>query len=502
MKMNINSTYQAFHYSIIALLALHLSSGYTQSVQIELGGAMNIHHEGENVPEPGTMRWSECDYEVWNGSHWISLTKGAAITRYAESAGGDLADLGSAVTSDLNGNIYITGFITESAIFKTENILGNGSQDIFLASYDKNGNFQWAVAAGGTLSDQGNHVQTDNQGNVYVTGQFQDTAYFETTALISTGEFDIFLAKYDNLGNLVWVVQAGGVSSEEGTSISCKNQDIYLTGKFQETAYFDSDSIVSNGDSDIFLAKYNTNGSLQWIKKAGGVSFDGGSSLTEDDSNNIYLTGYYRGTATFESIVVPGNGSNNIFLAKYDTNGSPLWVKSAGGTGNDIGECVTVDLNQDIYVTGIFSSTANFDTETLESIGGTDMFVAKYSTSGSLIWIKHAGGSDSDIVAGIGTDVYGDIYITGYFQDSFEIENNLLISRGDRDIFIIKMNTAGSLIWLKHQGSELSDISASLAIDPNQKLYITGFFQSETKIGLTFLESNGFSDIFLAKFDP
>ena len=444
----------------------------------------------------------ECNYEVWNGSAWVSLTNGSEITRYAKSEGGSLADLGSAVTSDMNGNIYVTGFFIDSAIFETEQIIGNGSLDIFVAKYDKYGDLQWVINAGGPSLDQGIHLQTDNQGNVYVTGLFQGTAKFENTELTSVGFYDIFLAKYDTQGNLLWVVGAGGISADEGTAISCRNQDVYLTGKFQDTAYFGSDSLVSNGYSDIFLAKYNSNGNLQWIKNAGGNDFDNGASLTEDENGNVYLTGHYRGTATFDSIIVSGNTSNNIFLAKYDTNGSPLWVKSAGGGGNDIGESVIVDHNQDICVTGIYSSTANFDTETLVSKGGADVFVAKYSSSGSLLWVKQAGGSESDYGASIGANTNGDIYVTGYFEDSFEIQNNHLTSRGDRDIFLIKMNGAGSLVWLKHQGNELSDNALSLVIDPFQKIYITGFYEFETKIGLTHLQSNGFSDIFIAKFDP
>ncbi len=488
--------------SIFLLFMTYSFGAITQNLQMDVDGALKIYHEGETTPDPGTIRWSACDYEVWNGSQWVSITTGSGISRYAKSEGGSLADLGRSVASDINGNIYLTGYFTGTAYFVSEEIIGNGSQDIFLAKYDKHGSLQWVVSAGGPLVDIGYCVTTDGHGNIYLTGLFEGTAQFENTEITSAGESDIFLAKYNNAGDLIWVNQAGGLSSDRAYAISSKNPgEIYLTGSFQDTAFFGTDTLISNEFIDMFLAKYDANGNHLWLKKAGGSSADTGFGLSEDDNQNIYVTGYYRGAATFDNEMVSGNNSNNIFLAKYNSFGSLIWVKTAGGSGNDVGSAVVVD-NNNIFLTGFFSNTATFETITMTSRGGVDAFTAKYTDSGTLVWVKQAGNSDSDAGEGIDVDQFGNIYVTGSFKDSFEIESNKLFSRGDRDIFIIKYSNSGSLIWLKHIGDNLNENVFSVAIDSNDKIYITGSYQSQTMIGLTNLQSNGFSDIFLAKFDP
>lgn len=263
--------------------------------------------------------------------------------------------------------------------------------------------FQWAVHGGGSSGDYGNSIALDAQGNSYVTGWYQNTATFGSLQLISSGGYDIFLVKYDNNGQAVWARSAGGVNNDIGYGVDLDaNGNIYVAGAFTGTAAFGSITVSSSNNSDdIFLARYDAGGNELWVQQAGSTIDDQAQAIYVDRAAaKIYVTGYFKSTAAFGSVFVSSSGQSDVFIAKYDTiaalNSTPIWVHKGGGTGYDISYGVCTDVSGNVFITGVFTGTANFDGMNVSSAGGDDIYVAKYNSAGVIQWVHRDGGIQGD----------------------------------------------------------------------------------------------------------
>ncbi len=417
---------------------------------------------------------------------------------WVRQAGGTSWDEGMAISTDSSGNSYVTGFFYGTATFDSIIINSAGGKDIFITKYNTYGNVLWAKRYGGINNDIGYGISTDIYGNCYVTG------YITITDSMFTNK-EIFISKYNSNGDLQWVRQPWGLSGDDkGYAISTDNYgNCYVTGYFENTIYFDTTSITSAGDYDIFITKYNTNGDLQWVKQAGGTNVDFGYGISTDNFGNFYVTGYFQGTATFDSTSITSSGNNDIFIAKYNTNGDFQWVKQAGGTTWDAGYGISTDNTDNCYITGYFSGTATFDSTSITSAGYYDIFIAKYNTDGDLQWVKQAGGTAWANGYGISTDNYGNSYTTGLFADTVTFDTISIISIDSCDIFVAKYNTNGDFQWVKQAWSTTvwsGNVGYGISNDNAGNCYVTGYFQNTAYFDSTSITSSGSDDIFVAKY--
>jgi len=416
---------------------------------------------------------------------------------WAESAGGTSYDKGQCITTDALGNTYVIGYFQGTANFGTNTLISAGGLDIFIAKYNTDGECIWAKSAGGTKYDYGSSITIDNLGNIYITGNFTDTANFGTHVITSnTGSVNAFIAKYNTDGECIWVKSNGG---EKGNSITTDVLgNIYVTGDFYGTVIFGDDTLVNiSSSSDVFITKYNSNGECLWAKSAGGNGVNHGRSITIDGLGNIYITGNFGGTITFGTHTLSSLGE--VFVAKYDSNGECLWAKSAGGE-LDYGFSITTDNLGNVYVTGSFSGTATFGKYIINSLGGDDIFVAKYDSNGECIWVKQAGSYHNDHGYGIVSDGLGYIYFTGSFLGTATFGKYIINSLGGDDIFVAKYDSNGECIWVKQAGGKSSDVGYSITIDDLENIYITGEFDNSATFDNHSLSSFGGSDIFIAKY--
>ncbi|MCK5052547.1 MAG: SBBP repeat-containing protein [Candidatus Cloacimonetes bacterium] len=420
--------------------------------------------------------------------------------QWAIKAGGSDWDLGSGIAIDDNGNTYVTGSFRDTATFGSYSLSSSGSGDIFIAKMDANGNWLWAIQAGGSGFDGGHGIAIDENGNSYVTGIFMDTATFGSYSLNSSGGYDIFVAKIDATGNWLWVTQAGESGWDSGNTIALDdNGNSYLTGWFEGTTIFGSYSLTSSGESDIFAAKMDANGNWQWATEAGGSGTDEGYTIATDDNGNSYVTGCFEGTATFGPYSLNSSGTYDIFVSKMDANGNWQWATEAGGSGTDEGFTIATDDNGNSYVTGCFEGTATFGPYSLSSSGDNDIFVAKMDTNGNWLWATKAGCSSSAWGNGIAIDDNGNSYVTGAFMDTVTFGSYSLNSSGSNDIFVAKIGTNGNWQWATKAGGNYPDHGTAIAIDYNGNSYVTGFFNDTATFGSHDLTSNGEWDIFIAK---
>jgi len=319
---------------------------------------------------------------------------------WAKRMGGTADNFGVYITSDTNGNIFTTGDYQGTADFDPgsgiTNLTSNGGRDIFIQKLDANGNFLWAKSMGGTGDDKGFSVTTDANGNVYTVGNFTNNVDFDpgvgTTNATSYGFSDIFIQKLDATGNFIWVKRYGGTGSDDAVSITSDfGANIYVSGSFQDTVYFDSgpgtSDLISAGSNDIFVLKLDLSSNVIWVKQMGGTGNDQAYETFLDAMGNLYTTGRFSDTVDFDPGLETTNltsvGGVDVFIHKMDTSGIFHWAKSIGGTGSENGNDITTDGNGNVYTTGAFQLTADFDpgpgTSNLNSVGSYDIFIHKMS---------------------------------------------------------------------------------------------------------------------------
>ena len=307
-------------------------------------------------------------------------------------AGGSDFEGGLGIAVDSAGNAYVTGTFGGTVTFGSHTLtvsggVGNYYDDIFVAKVSPNGNWLWAVNAGGTYNDEGQGIALDSTGNIYVTGKFRDIANFGSYTLTMGGDqhdTGIFVAKLNPNGNWLWAVQAEGVSMNQGSAISVDSAgNAYVTGQFMFTATFGSHTLTVGEEgwgSHIFVAKLSPNGNWLWAISAGGSMHNWGSGIALDDEGSAYVTGVFSGTATFGNLTLTASGDEydqDLFAAKLDATGNWLWALQAGGLELDYGNGIDLDGAGNAYVTGEFGDIATFGSHTLTAIGNSDIFISK-----------------------------------------------------------------------------------------------------------------------------
>lgn len=434
---------------------------------------------------------------------------------WAKSAGGTKEDLPQAITIDDLGNTYITGFFTSPTLILGSDTLTNAYNsyaDLFISKIDNNGNVLWANSIIGSRDDRAYCITTDDSGNVYISGHFASlTLGFGPFVLTNTGGYDIFIAKYDNNGNVIWAKSAGGTNNDWMLAIEYDPSGyLYTSGSFfSPSIIFGLDTLINhgNGTCDIMITKYDLNGNAIWAKNYGGTDWDGSYCNTLDASGNIFVAGYYQspsiiiGTDTFTN-----NGVADFLITKIDSNGNILWSRNAGGTKDDWAVSISPDTDGNIYVTGpYYSPTITFDTTTLINADGlgttTDMFLTKYDNDGNMLWSKRFGGTANDWVSSLSIDYSSNIYLAGSFYSTIvDIDSLSITNNGSRDIFIAKFNNTCNVLFAVSAGGSGWDEVNSITIDSSENIYVCGDFgTSSLSLGSSTLQNVGQSDIFFAK---
>ncbi|WP_310556178.1 LamG-like jellyroll fold domain-containing protein [Flavobacterium sp.] len=464
----------------------------------------------------------------------LSVTKTQAQNpdlKWAKAMGGAFSDDSKSVVVDAAGNIYTTGSFQDTVDFDPNagvfNLTSAGSFDIFVSKLDATGNLVWAKAMGGTSAEIAYKISLDATGNVYTAGYFSDTADFDPNIgdsnLTSAGSTDIFISKLDASGNFVWAKKMGGLSTDLAFSIFTDTAgNVYTTGYFQGIADFDPSTSVlnltSNGGSyDIFVSKLDTSGNLVWAKAMGSTGNDIGYDVSADAAGNVHTTGYFNGTVDFDPNIGVSNltssGGQDIFVSKLDASGNLVWAKKMGGGTGDLGLSIIVDNAGNVYTTGYFQGTADFDpnaaVSSLTASGSADIFISKLDTTGNIVWAKAMGGTLTDIGYDVDVDATGNVYTTGYFQGTADFNPSAgitnLTTAGGQDIFVSKLDVAGNLVWAKAIGGSSNDVGNGIRVDASGNVYTTGYFQGtvdfDPNSGTSNITSVGGQDIFVHKMN-
>ncbi len=417
--------------------------------------------------------------------------------------GGIDNDFVYASASDKAGNYYVTGSFGSTAIFGSVSLTSFGDEDMFVAKYDVSGALLWVRQAGGTLKDRGQGISVDSTGSVYVSGLFTNLAFFDSQMVTAAGNQDAFIAKYSSNGTLAWVKTQGGFFDDQAIGIqSDEIGNSYITGSFQGIASFNGLPMVSRGGDDIWVAKYNNLGEVQWVNQAGGTSEETGHTIALDVSRNVIIGGLFQGTPTFgSSTTLTSAGSTDGFVAKYTTLGQFVWATKMGGAQADAIYAVKSDYSGNVYVAGMARNNATFGLLPIASNGEKDAIVAKLSKAGSPLWVKSIGGTGNDAAKSLAIDANANVYIAGSFRNSLTLGRKTVVSSGLNDIFVASFNTTGYLNWWQHAGSTGADSCLTVSLLPNNDLILGGSVDTAVDFGGTSITPQGLSDAYVVRLD-
>ena len=363
-----------------------------------------------------------------------------------------------------------------------------GASDVWLTRMGPAGETIWMRSFGGTGDDRANRILPDEKGNIYITGTFEATLDLGTHQLESRGEGDAFLAKFDASGSLLWIEQAGGTGPDRGVSLALDADGaIYWSGAFEQTAYFGRDGSTheqSAGRGDAFIARYTSDGDLDWVETAGGLNRDIATGLAVGPKGHVYMIGVTGGFRTIPQDKIRGiySGFDDLFVARYSSEGALDWMMYSGGRGFDAANSIAVDQEGYVYVTGYFETYAWFASTNNEehafSGASFDLFLARYDSEGMLQWVRTGGGDGWDNAYDVSLDAAGNPYLTGLFRQDLIIDNDQKVQisgEGESNAFIARFDADGSIQGLQSIAGTKSEAFA-LDVDANGALYLTGFF--------------------------
>jgi hypothetical protein len=392
-------------------------------------------------------------------------------------------------------------------------------------------NVQWARQLGGTSCiNQGLSTAVDQLGNIYTTGSFSGITDFDpgvsSYTLSSNGGEDVFISKLDAAGNFIWVRQFGGTSDDFGTAIFVDAlNNVFTTGTFYYTADFDPGAgtyTFTSPGQDIFISKLDPSGNFVWARQIGGVTWDEyAKAINVDASGNVLTTGFFSSLADFDpgpgtyTMTVPVSWQADAFISKLDSSGNFVWAKQIDGPGDIAGHSIRTDASGNVYSTGVFQATADFDpgpgTYTLNgsATGIKDIYISKLDASGNFVWAKQMVGTGYDQGYSMKLDASGNIYSTGFFEgiDDFDpgVGTFTLTSSGGYDAYVSKLDSMGNFVWAKQLGGISYDIAHSLDLDASGNVYTSGEFRGladfDPGVGTFTLNSSGRTDVFISKLN-
>jgi len=385
---------------------------------------------------------------------------------------------------------------------------------MFFANIANAQNWQWAISPTGI--SVGNAVGTDPSGNVYYTGYFTGSLVFGSDTINDTdGPYqDVFIAKYDASGNILWARNGNGYADADGVAIDASG-NVFIVGNFYNdsisfggTTLYDPHTGAQN--SNIYLVKYDPSGNVIWAKNLGGINNDLAAGISTDINGNVYVTGNFTGDSlSLDNVTVQHIGSSDGFVAKLNPTGTAIWIKNVGSPNSDAATAVCTDTNGNVFMAGYFNGYYMYAGSLGNLIASpytNNIFIIKYDSTGSKQWLQCGGGngnSGNNTPTGLSADPTGNVYVTGYFVDTLVISSEVLASIGYQNIFTAQYDPSGNVSWAQQSGGKYVDQANAISTDANGNSYLTGYFQSDTILfGSSVLTNpNGNQATFVGKYD-
>ncbi len=455
------------------------------------------------------------------GFNITTISAQAPKWSWVNGIGGIEREYSGTMTTDSQGNVFVSGvFESPQMIVGTDTLINSstdiyGGVDVFVIKYDLNGNPIWARKFGKAGSEESEAITVDASGDIYIGGFFySDTLYFGNDTLVNgeLGRGDFFIVKYDSNGNELWARSVPNLGNDEITSM-CIDQtgNLYCTGRFSgETIQFGTiildNPVLYRGN--MFIVKYTPSGNLIWAETVEGSSDVTGTSISADPYGNIFIGGGFRSHLIIGTDTMLFAGLGDLFLAKYDTTGTPLWTRRFGGERFDYCHSIATDSIGNVCIVGTYSSDSLvFDSYTIMKNGVFNMFAVNLDNNGNVKWAKTAGGIDNAAVARTVTaDPAGDYFVGGrFYAPTLVLGSDTLMNYDTlhhNDFFIVKYTSSGAEIWSKSGGGEDNDEIYDLSTDIYGNVYAFGRSTSNSMALDSIFIVNNSIDVFVGQIGP
>lgn len=421
---------------------------------------------------------------------------------WAVSAGDSTDQRLNSVAVDSTGHIVITGAFAGTISLGAQSLTSVGGFDIFVAKLDPAGNVIWAQSFGDPFDQSGNGVAVDAAGNVLLTGDFKGTVSLGGEVLASAGSEDIFVGMLDPDGKHLWSKRFGDIAYQSGRSIAADSSgNVAVLCTVEGSTSFGGSTLMTAGGADVALAKLNPGGNHLYSKIFGGPSADSASEIVIDSKGNITVTGSFSGAATFGGASLVSAGGFDVFLARFNDAGIHLWSKGFGDAADQTGRSVDVDFMGNIVLAGAFLGAIDFGGGPLQSQGSEDVFVAKLDDMGLHIWSKGFGDPAQQIGRAVAADAAGNVIATGSLSGSADFGGGPLTSAGLSDAFLVKWSPSGEHLLSKAFGDAADQSGRALEVD-SAGILLGGQFQGMLDLGNVTLTSSGSNDLFVARIAP
>jgi len=376
----------------------------------------------------------------------------------------------------------------------------------------------WATYYGGSSSDLGLSVSTDDLGNVYLAGETSSSTGIASGGHQNTsgGTYNAFVVKFNSGGIRLWATYYGGTSYNIGGYVATDGLgNVYLAGSTQsQTAIaYNGHQNTRGGSNDAYLVKFNESGIRLWGTYYGGSGSETGFSVATDGSNNVYLAGvtlstYGIASGGHQNSFVGSGYNGDAFLVKFNAAGVRQWGTYYGGTGSDHGRSVATDGSGNVFLAGSTTSSDNIASGGFQNYraGSDDAFLVKFNSAGVRQWGTFYGGSGAeDLGSSVVADASGNVYLASQTMSATEIAYNGHQNSwgGDYDAFLVKFRPNGQRLWATYYGDIGSDYRNSVAVDGSDNVYLAGYTSSTTGIASGGVQNTfgGSRDGFLVKFN-
>lgn len=399
------------------------------------------------------------------------------------------------------GENLIVGIYSANMTLGTTTLNNSGGSDGFVAKMDAAGNFIWAKSLSGPGDDLISAVKLDNQGNIILVGDYESGASFSGNQLTNGGEKDGFLAKLNASGEMVWLKTASNENHAHFFDVGLdESGNIYAWGGFSHSITMGSINLTTSTQQNVLLAKFNPNGEVLWAKTFGGGAQKTAVGISVTPNGESVVTGSFLSAMQIGSSNYTTNGLSDVFIAKYDSEGNPIWSTAFGGTQTDNGFAITCDDEGNIYAGGSFMQSMQVGSQSLTSNGEWDVYVAKFSPTGSLVWANSFGGSLNDRLNGLLVDGQGRVYGMGWFQNTMVVGSQSLVSQGGFDVFVFQLNSSGAPLNSFSFGGTSQDVGSDIGMDGGGNIYLAGsYFSNPMQVGSLTLVPSHATNHFLVK---
>ncbi len=425
-----------------------------------------------------------CRRSAWSksyGDQWYKLATGLAV--------------------DTTGAPVVTGTFAQTIDFGRGTLTSAGSNDIYVAKIDSNGNTVWSRRFGGTGDDRSTAIATDSAGNIVVTGMMSGTVDFGGGPLVTSGVWDVFVLQLDANGNHLWSKRFGDERQQEANAVAFDATGNILIGGMAAGALdFGGGPLTSPGFAG-FVAKLDSAGNHVWSKHVATSPESRASGIASGPAGEVFVVGTCKGTTDLGEGPAPGIGDSDGFLIALDASGQHQWSKKWGAlNGYQSGAGVTVDAAGDVVVTGGASGPTDLGTGVLLDNGLLDVIVGKFSPAGSPIFARRFGSPRNEYPAGVATDASNNIFVTGYHSGPVPFGTGAIpFAGGTENAFVLQLSPSGTPLWSRGFASSSRARGLGIGVDSLGSVFLTGELVQGVTIGATRHSGDG---VFVAKLTP